>query len=145
MEIKDIIDGIAIKLNEKFGYTMYVDEVPQGFKTPSFCIHMVSMIHDRELGNDISGRRWLVAPLFDIQFFSDKGRSDLFQHSLQVQQALQQIKLVNDDILLSVDQNTTIEDDIAHNFMQFNIYLYDKQRETFMDSLSLDTRIRRVT
>lgn len=144
MEINDVINGIAIKLRDRFGYTIYVDEVPQDFETPSFLVQLVTMTNVREIGYPGSKLKWSVSPLFDIQFFSDKGRSDLFNHSLQVNLALERIQLINGDIILSTNQSSEIESDICHNFMNFNFRLTDDQLKEFMDRLDLTTNIKKV-
>lgn len=144
MGIDDVINGIAIKLRDRFGYTIYVDRVPQDFEEPSFLIQLLSIVTDREIGTPSSGMKYNVSPLFDIQFFSDKGRSDLFEHSLDVELALERIELVNGDIILSTNKNSEIQDDICHNFMNFTFRLNDRQLKEYMERLNLNTITRGI-
>lgn len=145
MEINDVINAIAIKLRDRFGYTIYVDQVPQDFETPSFLIQLVSLDNEREIGYPGSRLKWRVSPLFDIQFFSNNGRSDLFNHTLQVDIALERIELINGDTILATNQNNSIQDDICHNFMNFTFGLTEEKMKEAMDRLDLNTRLRMVT
>ena len=141
MEIKDVIDGISIKLNNAFpGYTIYIDKVPQHFEQPSFLIQMLSMEHVRQIG----GNRWYVAPLFGIQYFNDKGNADLFNHSLMINQALESIELINGDIILARGMNSQVSDDILNCFMRFDFYLTILEDQTKMETLDFTTRLKEV-
>ena len=63
-----LIKGIVARLHEAFGdsYIFYAEDVPQGFKTPSFAV--ISMNTQREYGLDIR-KLWRFA--FDVHYFCD--------------------------------------------------------------------------
>ena len=140
MEIKDVVNGIAIKLNNSFpGYTVYVDKIPQNFKQPSFLIQLLSMDYVRQIG-----KRWYVAPLFNIQYFNNEGNVDRFNHSLLINQALESIELINGDIILARGISSEVADDIVNCFMRFDFYLNEIQLKDYMETLQLNTKLREV-
>lgn len=63
-----LIEGIVARLHEAFGdsYTFYAEDVPQGFKTPSFAV--ISLNPQREYG---LGKRRLWKFSFDVHYFCD--------------------------------------------------------------------------
>ncbi|MEH7392400.1 phage tail terminator family protein [Bacillus sp. JJ1474] len=132
MEINDIITAISIKLHEAFGdsYEKYVDDVPQGFKTPAFFIQFLSLEHIRQIGN-----RWRVTTLFNVQYFSSSGASESANMTLKVQQSLKEITLLNGSVMLGTGANSEIVDGVAHNFIHFNFFLQEQEEKTFMGSL----------
>lgn len=143
--INDIINAIAIKLNESFpNHTVYVDKVPQNFQTPSFLIQLVSMVTDREIGTKTAGRRWKVSPLFNIQYFPEEDNLDMFTKSLDITLALEEIELINGDIILARGMNNVTSDDILNNFMRFDFYLLDRELKDFMETLKTTTKVKGV-
>ncbi|MEK3935930.1 DUF6838 family protein [Sporosarcina sp. FSL W7-1349] len=132
MEINDIITAISIKLNQTFGdgYSNYIDDVPQGFRTPAFLI----LFLDLEVVPQI-GKRWKVTTLFNVQYFPSGGRADASNHVLKVQQALKKITLLNGAVMLGTRANSEIVDGNAHNFIHFNFFLQEIEAKTFMGSL----------
>lgn len=138
MEIKDIITAISIKLDQVFGegYTIYDDEIPQGFKTPAFLILFLNLENIRQ----ISGR-WRVNTLFNIQYFPKNGRSEASSIALKAQQALSQIELLNGSIMLGTNANSEIIDGVAHNFINFNFFLKEIEAQDFMESVEMNTQV----
>ncbi|MGE7951933.1 phage tail terminator family protein [Lysinibacillus xylanilyticus] len=132
MEINDIQNAISVKLHEAFGadYKKYIDEVPQGFKTPAFLIQFLSLEHIR-----IIGKRWKVTTLFNVQYFSKNGLSEASNMTLKVQQALKEITLLNGSLMLGTGANSEVVDGIGHNFIHFNFFLQEIEEKIFMGSL----------
>lgn len=132
MEINDIINGIAVKLDAVFGdsYTTYIDEVPQGFKAPAFLIQFLSFENIRQIGN-----RWKVTPLFDVHYFPQNGASESANMALKVQQALKDVTLLNDTKMIARGANSEVVDGIAHNFMRFDFFLQEVEAKVLMGSL----------
>jgi hypothetical protein len=132
MEIKDIVTAISIKLHEVFGdsYEKYVDEVPQGFKTPAFFIQFLSLEQRQQVG-----KRWHITTLFNVQYFPSGGRIDASNHALKVQQALKDITLLNGALMRGTGATSEIVDGISHNFIHFNFFLQEQEEKIFMESL----------
>lgn len=132
MEINDIINAISVKLHESFGsgYKKHTDDIPQGFKTPAFLIQFLNLEHIRQIG-----KRWKVTTLFNVQYFPNGGASDAANHTLEVQQALKEISLLNGSLMLGTGANSEVVDGVAHNFIRFNFFLQDVEEKIFMGSL----------
>ena len=132
MEINDIQNAIAVKLHETFGeaYKKYMDEIPQGFKTPAFFIQFLSFEHIRQIGG-----LWKVTPLFNIQYFPKDGSSESANMALKVQQALKDVTLLNGTKMLARGANSEVVDGIGHNFMRFDFFLREVEAKVLMGSL----------
>ncbi|MBD8521804.1 phage tail terminator family protein [Lysinibacillus fusiformis] len=132
MEINDIQNAISVKLHEAFGdgYKKYIDEIPQGFKTPAFLIQFLNLEHIRQIG-----KRWKVTTLFNVQYFPENGLSVASNMTLKVQQALKEITLLNGSLMLSTGANSEMVDGIGHNFIHFNFFLQQVEQKVFMGSL----------
>ncbi|MFY0520917.1 phage tail terminator family protein [Lysinibacillus sp. UGB7] len=132
MEINDIQNAISVKLHEAFGvnYKKYIDEVPQGFKTPAFLIQFLNLEHIRQIG-----KRWKVTTLFNVQYFPQGGLSEASNMTLKVQQALKEITLLNGSLMLGTGSNSEVVDGVAHNFIHFNFFLQEVEEKIFMGSL----------
>ncbi len=141
MEINDIQNAISVKLHEAFGdgYKKYIDEVPQGFKTPAFLIQFLNLEHIRQIG-----KRWKVTTLFNVQYFPQNGLSEASNMTLKVQQALQEITLLNGSLMLGTGANSEVVDGIGHNFIHFNFFLQEVEEKIFMESLKQNTTNGRV-
>ncbi len=140
MEINDIQNAISVKLHEAFGdgYKKYIDEIPQGFKTPAFLIQFLNLEHIRQIG-----KRWKVTTLFNVQYFPQNGLSEA-SNTLKVQQALQEITLLNGSLMLGTGANSEVVDGIGHNFIHFNFFLQEVEEKIFMESLKQNTTNGRV-
>ncbi|MEG6615387.1 hypothetical protein V6C27_02945 [Peptococcaceae bacterium 1198_IL3148] len=139
MEIKNIIDAISIKLNQKFGDScrIYVDEVPQGFKAPVFLILFLSLEQKKQIG-----KRWHITTLFNVQYFPSGGHVDASNHALKVQQVLKEITLLNGATMLGTGANSEIVDGVAHSFIHFNFFLQEQEEKIFMETLGQHSRLR---
>lgn len=141
MEINDIQNAISVKLHEAFGdgYKKYIDEIPQGFKTPAFLIQFLNLEHIRQIG-----KRWKVTTLFNVQYFPQNGLSEASNMTLKVQQALKEITLLNSSLMLGTGANSEVVDGIGHNFIHFNFFLQEVEEKIFMESLKQNTTNGRV-
>lgn len=138
MEINDIMVAISRKLQEVFGsnYKKYMDEIPQGFKTPAFFIQFLNLEQVQQLG-----QRWKVNVQVNVQYFPKNGASESQNMSLKVQQALNEVTLLNGNLMRSTSQSSEVVDGIGHNFMNFNFFLKEvKEIDNFMDSIEQNTR-----
>ena len=138
MKISDIVNGIAIKIDESFNNaTIYTEKVPQGFLEPCFVIKLLNFEHIRMVGG-----RWLVQPLFNIMYFPSNtgGAIECSDVSLEIQRALKDINLIGDIPMLARSMRNEMVsgedgDVVSHNMMRFDFFLLDKPDETFMSQL----------
>lgn len=130
--IEDIINGISIKLNSCFGdgFTIYTDEIPQGFAKPSFGVMFLSLTQSRRIDG-----RWFVSALFDISYFTDKGRVDASSQALKTQWAMKDITLVNGNRILGKEFNSEVVDGVGHNMVNFDFFLQEQQAFDYMETL----------
>lgn len=138
MEINDIMVAISRKLHEVFGsnYKKYMDEIPQGFKTPAFFIQFLNLEQVQQLG-----KRWKVNVQVNVQYFPKNGASESLNMSLKVQQALNEVALLNGNLMRSTSKSSEVVDGIGHNFMNFNFFLQEvREIDDFMDSIEQNTR-----
>lgn len=140
INIDNIIDGIAIKLNASFGdtYTIYEDEIPTGFHKPSFGILHLSNNMSRLVGG-----RYFVNCLFNVMYFTDKARRDITAHQLKIEWALREITLPNGIIMLGTDFNSEIIDGVGHNMINFNFFILEEQIHDYMLSLEQYQKLRK--
>ena len=71
--INDIKQAIASKLLEVFpGYTIYDEDIPQNFKTPSFLVTVIEQDYGKRLVN-----KYNSTVSFDVAYFSGKGKNEI--------------------------------------------------------------------
>lgn len=128
MDIIDIEIAIALKLDSVFGsnYTIYTDEVPQGFEEPCFFIAFLELEQFDRLG-----QQWRVNTLYNVQYFGPSAR----HMTLKVHQALNIIQLQNGQYMRSTKPNSEVVDGVAHNFINFNFTIAEVEAKEFMESL----------
>lgn len=147
MKISDIIDGIAIKIDSMFDdATIYVDKVPQGFIEPCFVVKLLNFEHIRMVSD-----RWLVQPIFNVMYFPSDGGGSLecYDVSLEIQQGLSEIELIDETIMISRGTDTKIIDGedgdvVGHNFMRFDFFLRKVGNEDFMEQIKQYVNKQRV-
>ena len=70
--INEIKQAIADKLEELYpGYTLYDEDIPQNFKTPSFLVTVIEQSYGKRLANKYNSTVY-----FDVAYFSDKGKNE---------------------------------------------------------------------
>lgn len=129
MEIEDIEIAIARKLNTVFGdgYTIYTDEVPQGFEKPCFFVQFLNLEQFDRLG-----QQWRVNTLYNVHYFGSSAR----YMTLKVQQALNIVELLNGQLMRSTVKNSEVVEGVAHNFMNFNFTLAEVEAKELMESMN---------
>lgn len=144
MEISDIINGITVKLDSALpNVSIYTEKLPQGFQAPAIFVQFLNFDHIQQIN-----KRWKVTPLFNIQYFPENGAVECYDASLKIQQALDDIELLNSDktpMLARGARTEVVEgeggDIVGHNFMRFDFFL---QRVTeFNPMLSLQHWVNR--
>ena len=71
--INDIKQAIAQKIHEQYpSSTIYDEDIPQNFKTPSFLVTMIEQGYGKRLAN-----KYNSTVSFDVAYFSDKGKNEV--------------------------------------------------------------------
>jgi len=71
--ISEIKQAIAQKILELYPTaTIYDEDIPQNFKTPSFLVTVIEQSYGKRLAN-----RYNSTVSFDVAYFSDKGKNEI--------------------------------------------------------------------
>ena len=69
--ISEIKQAIAQKIHELYpSVTIYDEDIPQNFKTPSFLVTVIEQSYGKRLTN-----KYNSTVSFDVAYFSDKGKN----------------------------------------------------------------------
>lgn len=106
--INDIKQCIVDNLLNIYPVTIYDEDIPQNFKTPSFLIALTDYSYDKRINNKFDGE-----VSFDISFFSDKEKTEIKNDCIKVQQDLfRGFDLITNYRVL--DKQATIVDNVLH-------------------------------
>ena len=109
-----IKQAIVNKLIELYpGITIYDEDIPQNFKTPSFLITVIDQGYSKRLSN-----KYKSTLNFDVAYFSNKDKTEIKSDCLEVQLNL----LRNFDLISNyrvVEKQANITDNVLH--LIFNI------------------------
>ena len=122
--INDIKQAIADKLEELYpGYTLYDEDIPQNFKTPSFLVTVIEQNYGKRLAN-----KYNSTVSFDVAYFSDKGKNETNSdcHAVQVN-LLRAFELVG--TFRAQNLQATIVDNVLH--VTFNVSYSELKIEEF--------------
>ncbi|MDF2608874.1 MAG: hypothetical protein K0R92_348 [Lachnospiraceae bacterium] len=106
--INEITQAIVDKLAMLYpGYTLYTDDVPQKFKTPSFLVSLISHDYAKSiLGNNGTAN-------FDVAYFSDKKDQDIKSDCRTKDiNLMRNIDLIGD--FRAIRKSTQIVDNVLH-------------------------------
>lgn len=136
----DIIDGIAAALNGAFGvdYTIYKENVPQGFKEPCFSIVLVK----NEIVPHLKGQ-YLLKHHFDIHYFPAKGyrqNTELFDVSGRLLFTLEYIKVL-DILFRGTKMSSEIVDDVLHFRISYERFIGTETAQNLMETLTLNSKV----
>ena len=71
--INEIKQAIAQKIHEQYpSATIYDEDIPQNFKTPSFLVTVIEQSYGKRLAN-----KYNSTVSFDVAYFSDKGKNEI--------------------------------------------------------------------
>lgn len=71
--ISEIKQAIAQKIHEQYpSATIYDEDIPQNFKTPSFLVTVIEQSYGKRLAN-----KYNSTVSFDVAYFSDKGKNEI--------------------------------------------------------------------
>jgi len=107
--INKIKQVLALKLKSLYpNITIYDEDVPQNFKTPSFFITVIDQEYSKRLFNKYNSTLNL-----DIAYFSNKDKTEIKNDCLEVQQNLfRELDIVSSFRIL--DKQATITDNVLH-------------------------------
>lgn len=122
--ISNIKQAIVNKLLELYpDYTIYDEDVPQNFKTPSFLISLIEQNYSKRLNN-----KYKSTLSFDIAYFSDVDSTEIKNDCLDVQiDLIRAFDLVGSYRVLN--KQATITDDVLH--VTFDINYSELKEEEF--------------
>lgn len=128
-----IVDNL---LNIYPGITIYDEDIPQNFKSPSFLITLTDHSYSKRINNKFNGEI-----SFDISFFSDKEKTEIKNDCIKVQQELfREFDLIT--TYRPLNKNATIVDNVLH--FSFNIKYSEiiKENELKIKNIGLKTNIK---
>lgn len=138
--LNDILDGISIKLNTLFGddYTIYTNEVEQGFKTPCFYIKALPESRSKKVGN-----RYYVQTSFVIHTFLKSPTVEELNNIANELYELEYIELINKDLLRGKNMRAEIVDDVLEFFIDYNFYAFKQvQKVDNMTEISINGEVK---
>lgn len=139
--VKDILDGISIKLNQVFGsgYEIYGDtDVVQGLETPCFFIAVLQPSQKQMIG-----KRYFRQYPFDIQYFpsSEGDNAECLEVADNLLDALELIQLVNGDELRGTAMNYEIVDKVLHFRVNFNLFVRKEEQLDNMETVDIHSNV----
>lgn len=123
--VNDLVKGIVRRLHEAFGdsYTFYAEDVPQGFKTPSFAV--ISMDVVREQG--LKTRKYWRFP-FDILYFCDgkKPRQEWNRVEQKLALELEWLDACNAKLKAEIQpSHYDSDEEVGHFYVVYGMHLAD--------------------
>lgn len=130
--INDIINGIAVKLNQTFGadYKIYREDIKQGLKEPCF-----SIVH---LQSDTSAKlpnRYLRQNSFDVHYFPkdlNNAKAEMYEVAEKLFLALEYIKVI-DNLCRGVKMRVEMVDNVLHFFVNYDLFI--KKTTDYVDHM----------
>ena len=122
--ISDVKQAIVNKLLELYPtYTIYDEDIPQNFKTPSFLVTVIEQNYGKRLAN-----KYNSTVSFDVAYFSDKGKNEIKSDCQAVQvNLLRAFDLMGG--FRAQNLQATIVDNVLH--ITFNVNYSELKIEEF--------------
>lgn len=131
-DIKQCIVNTLISIY--YEITIYDEDIPQNFKTPSFLITLVDHKYDKRIDNKFNGE-----VSFDISFFSSKEKTEMKNDYIKVQQDLfRSFNLIGS--YRPINKNATIVDNVLH--FTFDVKYSEVENERINKIQNIKTIIR---
>lgn len=120
--LKELIIAINTALEKANSKAeIYVDEIPQGFKEPCFCVQILNPDEKQLLGE-----RYLRTYNFYIQYFPEKkGLWENVEMAELLHRALNQIDLGNEDYVRGVNRRYEIVEKNLYYFVTYRLHIRD--------------------
>jgi hypothetical protein len=122
--IDEIKQAIAQKIHEQYpSATIYDEDIPQNFKTPSFLVTVIEQNYGKRLAN-----KYNSTVSFDVAYFSNKGKNKIKSDCQAVQvNLLRAFDLVGGFRIRNLQ--ATIVDNVLH--ITFNVNYSELKIEEF--------------
>ena len=122
--INEIKQAIAQKIHEQYpSATIYDDDIPQNFRTPSFLVTVIEQNYGKRLAN-----KYNSTVSFDVAYFSDKGKNETNSDCQAVQvNLLRAFELVG--TFRAQNLRATIVDNVLH--ITFDVRYSEIREEEF--------------
>lgn len=118
------------KVNSKA--EIYIEEVPQGFKEPCFCVQVLNPDEKQLLGE-----RYLRTYNFCIQYFPKKGLWENAETAELLHRILNQINLENGDSIRGINRRYEIVDKKLLYFVTYKLHIRDvDMSDNYMGEIS---------
>lgn len=120
--LKELIIAINTALEKANSKAeIYVDEIPQGFKEPCFCVQVLNPDEKQLLGE-----RYLRTYNFCIQYFPEKkGLWENAEMAELLHRALNQIDLGNGDSVRGINRRYEIVEKNLYYFVTYRLHVRD--------------------
>lgn len=119
--LKKLIIAINIALEKVNSEAeIYIEEIPQGFKEPCFCVQVLNPNEKQLLGE-----RYLRTYNFCIQYFPEKGLWENAEMAELLHRALNQIDLGNEDYVRGVNRRYEIVEKNLYYFVTYRLHIRD--------------------
>lgn len=117
--INDIINGIAVKLNQAFGsdYTIYKENVKQGLKEPCFFILPLEPTQEAKLPN-----RYLRTYPLDIHYFPKNGKSEMYEVAEILFLELEYVNVLA-NLIRGTKMRYELVDNVLHFFITYEFFI----------------------
>lgn len=122
--ISEIKSAIAQKILEQYpSSTIYDEDIPQNFKTPSFLVTVIEQNYGKRLAN-----KYNSTVSFDVAYFSDKGKNEIKSDCQAVQ-----VNLLRAFDLMGGFRAQNLQATIVDNVLQitFNVNYSELKIEEF--------------
>ena len=122
--ISEIKQAIEQKIHEQYPEaTIYDEDIPQNFKTPSFLVTVIEQSYGKRLAN-----KYNSTVSFDVAYFSDKGKNEVKSDCQAVQvDILRAFEFVGSFRIQN--KQATIADNVLH--ITFNVNYSELKIEEF--------------
>lgn len=137
--LSSIIVAIALDLDAEFGsgFTIYTEEIKQGFQEPCFFIAVLEPTQ-----NQIIGNRYLIKHPFDIHFFPTEtgGNAEIYNVAERMMDILEYIA-VGGDLLRGSNMRYEVVDGVLHFFVNYDLHVLrvpDVPEES-MESITIES------
>lgn len=135
--LKEILDGISLKLNQAFGdeYEIYGDtDIIQGLKEPCFFISVLNPTQTKFIG-----KRYFRSNPFMIQYFPRKEEDniELNEVASELFDKLEFITLPNGDILHGKSMQYQIIDSVLNFQVEYPMFLTKAEVTALMEELDI--------
>jgi len=121
--VNDIVLGIAQKIRTVYPeseYSLYTENVEQGFKEPCFFVSLINQMQRQRLGN-----RHKETYSFDVIYFPTEDgnvNGECNTVSAELYELLEYIT-VGDDLIRGTNLNSRVEDKVLHLFVDYEVFI----------------------